>query len=633
MKNKAKMSTAQRAEAIMMQLADELPEVRLEIAKSFPAYNSLLNLHAKSFIEFALLPIAREQGFNVSDPLFDYKTVLPYCPQCNKQDGVIHKGAKSYCCNHCNIKFRPNYNSISSGFKLPSVVWRKILECMLNFYTLETACDYCGITPTTYYNIRNRIFYAMQLMMDEVKLYGNIQCDNTFVHLSYKGTKLIQEEYPEDSPFGNIEIASRKARKRGGSYSYAEKNKNSICIFAAIDEYGHVLTRMAGIGSATGNKLYKAVGSTRYLYVVPHTDPFDLMPEKKKIPHSNSGSSSLLIADCEGAIRKYASKIHFNFESNVYRIDGKQVRLKEGAHDIQRVNSLHSRLKNYLRKLNYVSGKYLPGFLTMFEFIENTGASEEAIGRLFEILARPGLDQDKTFFDNMFTIPIIEKKDDKTNKKEKTKSQNQPLIRTTTQAIYLYDQLLRDPQGTLSLKYISQITHFSEENVQKMYEEAKRSGALETIIQTVNASNGKKPSWVQRTIPADYLKFYDEFLKLKKSSSARVSLRDFVIDANQKYNTNLSYGMVKYYFKQIVEYGLREPVPEQSKNQKIPAYKETQEKCMAIYQECLECYNAHRANDDKITWGDVYAEIGVKHNRSASGIAKLFHQGRNILKE
>lgn len=636
MKNNAKMSTAQRVEAIMMELANELPEVRLEIAKSFPAYNSLLNLHAKSFKEFALLPIAREQGINVSDPLFDYKTVLPYCPQCSSQEYVIHKGKSGYLCNNCGIKFQANSNSISSGFKLSSVVWRKVLDCMLNFYTLQTSCDYCGITATTYYNIRNRIFYAMQLLMDKVKLYGNIQCDNTFIHLSYKGTRLIQDEYPEDSPFAEITKAPRKSRKRGGAYNNSEKSKNSICIFAAIDDYGHVLTRMIGIGSATGKRLYNSVGSMKYLYSIPSNDPFKLSLKTRNVVHDNEGVASMLIADCEGAIGQYASKIHLKFESNVYRMNGKQVRLKEGAHDIQRVNSLHSRLKNYLRKLNYVSSKYLPGFLTMFEFIENTGASEEAIGQLFEILACPGLNRDKSFFDNLFIVPIAEEKTEVKSIKEKAELPKQHLNNTTALALYLYHQMLQNPQGSVSLSYILGITHFSMESLQNMYTEAEASGALEVILHTINSSNEKKPLWVQKTIPADFFIFYDDYLDLNKNSkSGRVSLKDFVIEENQKYNKKLSYGMVKYYFKKIIQYGFREPIPKKdnhNKERKV-TFKQTQEKYIALYKECLECYNTHRANNDGVTWREACGEIGAKYGKKLNNTANMANLGKRLLEK
>lgn len=636
MKKKAKMTTAQRAEAIMTELAKEMPEVRLEIAKSFPAYNSLLNLHAKSFKEFALLPIAREQGVNVSDPLFDYRSVVPYCPQCNNQKCVIRKGKSGYLCNNCGIKFQANYNSLSSGFKLSSVVWRKVLDCMLNFYTIETSCDYCDITATTFYNIRNRIFYAMQLLMEKVKLYGNIQCDNTFVHLSYKGTRLIQEEYPEDSPFAEITTAPRKARSRGGTYSYAEKNKNQICIFTAIDEYGHVLARMVGVGSATGKKLYNSVGSMKYLYSIPSSDPFKLSLKTRNVVHDNEGVASMLISDREGAIAQYASKIHLKFESNVYRINGKQVRLKEGAHDIQRVNSLHSRLKNYLRRLNYVSSKYLPGFLTMFEFIENTGASEEAIGQLFEILAHPGLDRDKSFFDNLFIIPIAEEKAEVKSAKKKAETPKQRLNSSTALALYLYHQFLYEPQVSVSLPYIAEITNFNVESIQKIYAEAEVSGALEVMLQTINSSETKKPLWVQKTIPADFLTYYDDYLELNKTSkSGRLSLKNFVIEENEKYNKSLSYGMVKYYFEKIIQYGFKEPIPKKENHGKgrPVVFKQTQEKYIAIYKECLECYNAHRANNDGVSWREACGEIGAKYGKTLINMTNMANLGKRLLEK
>ena len=507
---------------------------------------------------------------------------------------------------------------------------------MLNFYTLQKSCDYCGITATTFYNIRNRIFYAMQLMMDKVKLYGNIQCDNTFIYLSYKGTRLIQEEYPDDSPFADITTAPRKSRNRGGSYSYAEKNKNSICIFAAIDDYGHIVTRMVGIGSATGRKLYNAVGSMKYLYTVPKSDPFDLSLKTRNTLHDNEGVSSILIADGESAIANYASKIHIHFESNIYRINGKQIRLKEGAHDIQKANSLHSRLKIYLRKLNYVSSKYLPGFLTMFEFIENTGATEEAIGRLFEILASPGLDRDKSFFDNQFIIPVVEENSETKKKKEKTKLQKNNLHNATALALYLYHQMLQDPQSQLSESYILAITHFSIENIQKMYQDSEASGTLEVMLQTINANDNRKPSWVQKTIPADFFVFYDDYLELhKKPQTGFLSLKNFVIEENKKYGTQLSYGMVKYYFKKIVEYGFREPTPEKDNHSKGRnlTFKQTQEKYIAFYRECLECYNTHRANNDGVSWKEACGEIGAKYGKSIGNMTNMANMGKRLLEK
>lgn len=558
-KNK-ELSVAKRAEELMMFLGAESPEVRNEIANSFPAYNSLLNLYAKSFEEFALLPIARERKLAFKDPLFNYKDVLPPCPKCQKNSKIIHKGKDGYQCGNCNTKFQANHNSLSSGFRCSSLVWRKVLHCMLEFYSLKRACDYCGISANTYYNIRNRIFYAMQLLMSEVKLYGHIQCDNTFVYLSYKGSKIQNDEYPEDSPFADMEICTRDARKRGGSYENAKRNSNTINIFAAIDEFGHSMVRMVCVGAASARKLFNTVGSMKYLYTVPQKDPFDLFVPTRGQFHSNAGTNSCLISDGESAIKKYASKIQIKFESHVYRKNGKQLRLSADSHNIQKVNSLHSRLKSYLRKLNYVSSKYLPGFLVMFEFIENTSASEEAIGRLFEILARPNLGRDSNFFESMFVIPSVESENpviDTTTKKA-VKLGTRKII----QAIYLYDLLLKEPNSSLSLSYISQITGYTAEELKEMYEQTKNSNMLETINNAINDEKHKKEIWVQSTVPRDYIVYYDEFAALRKRSiTEQTSLRQFVYETNNKYQKEYSYKMVQFYFKRIVQFGLREPIP------------------------------------------------------------------------
>ncbi len=195
-----------RTDDILELLSKEHPNIRTEIANTFPAYNSLLNLHAKTFEEFELRPIARNKGLNYEDILFNYHTVIPPYPKCQKDSFVVRRGQDTYWCKRCEFKFKPHYNSISSGTKQSSVVWRKILYCMLEFYSVKRTCEYCKITATTFYNIRNRIFYAMELMMNEVKLYGNIQCDNTMAYLSFKGTELQLKNFPEDSPFGAVEL-------------------------------------------------------------------------------------------------------------------------------------------------------------------------------------------------------------------------------------------------------------------------------------------------------------------------------------------------------------------------------------------------------------------------------------------
>lgn len=629
-KKETPLSVSQRAEAIMLALGKELPEVRDEIAKTFPSFNSLLNLHAKTFEEFALLPKARENGLPYEDLLFDYRQVLPPCPKCKEEWPVKKKGQGYYYCNNCKMKFTANYNSISSGFRLSSVVWRKVLHCMMEFYSLKRSCDYCSISPNTYYNIRNRIFYAMDLLMSEVKLYGKIQCDNTSVYLSYKGTKLQDEGYPEDSPFGDIELAPRKARNRGGAYRQSESKKNSINILAAIDEYKHVMVRMVGIGAASAQRLYNTVGSTKYLYTIPEKDPFDLFPAKQDIPEDCIGTVSKLISDGETAIKKYASKIGMDCESRVFRKDNIQLRLPKGANDIQAANSLHSRLKAYLRKLNYVSTKYLPGYLVMFEFIENTEASEEAIGRLFEILARPNLGKESDFYDDLFATPSMDA--DGAAETRKARKNQKGLPKNAVMAVQLYDLMIKEQDGSLSLPYISQAAGYTEDQIVEFYQQAQECGMLEIINKNGDEEENRTSSWTRGSVPADMLKYYDEFTQIRKQPLAeQIAFSSFVRDINIKHQKSYTAGMIKHYFKRIAALGLRPPLPEKKKRESIFDWsKEKQDEMIAMYDKCKSKYDSYRANNQKVSMEKVYAEIAEEQGVTVNAIRLRADRGRQL---
>lgn len=144
---------------ILELFSKESPEIRDEVASLLPSYNELLNMHALSFSEFALVPIAEGQGLDPADPLFDYNAVVPPCPKC-KSSHVNRKSKFFYYCTVCSLYFTPNWNSISSGCKVSAMTYLKVLRCMLDRYSGNRICKVCGIAPSTFFNIRNRLFYA-----------------------------------------------------------------------------------------------------------------------------------------------------------------------------------------------------------------------------------------------------------------------------------------------------------------------------------------------------------------------------------------------------------------------------------------------------------------------------------------
>ena len=229
-----------RVEHFLDLFSKERPDIRKEIASILPPYNELLEMHALSFEEFALQIEAEERGIDFTDPLFSYDSIMPTCPVCKSYKNTRRKQDNILFCNTCKTNFTANNNSISSGTKCSSVTWLKVLHSIMNFSTLEETCRAAEISPMTYYNIRNRLFYGMQILMEDIKLYDIVYCDFSFARVSYKGLDLYDPDYPDDSPLFEKDYKPRESRRRGAPNKFKEIAMNSISIFTAIDSSSHV---------------------------------------------------------------------------------------------------------------------------------------------------------------------------------------------------------------------------------------------------------------------------------------------------------------------------------------------------------------------------------------------------------
>ena len=567
-KNTLSADFARRVDAIREIFARESPEVRAELARVLPAYNALINMHAQTFEEFALQSVARDRGISYEDPLFDYRTILPPCPKCGETENIHRTEENVYLCNSCRKRYAANYKSISSGTNCKSIVWYQVLQCLLRFYTVDETCKYCGIATGTYYNIRNRLFYAMQIMMNDVKLYGNIQCDNTFVRLSFKGANLSDEDYPEDSIFYTEDYKPRKARARGRSNKYRERNMNTLCLFACIDECGHVMARVVGIGAATASLLRNCVGNDKILLNVPETETCP--PGKFKEVQCEPGTPSLLISDKESAIKKFADEYGIAHECHVYRANGVQHRLPDGAHHIQNVNQLHHKLKDFLRKTNHIASRYIPGFLVFFEFIQNTGASQEAIEHLFRILSAPGLGRPKSFFAEMFETP---------NYLKQWLSSDNPLRYLHTNqvnAFFYYNERKKAIEKGLTpemtVKEIADMCNLTPSSVRRNYKNLKKAGAEDRIEELFFNINPRKKGRMKRVrfSPERLMAFDDFYANRLLPAEQRLTAAHWAEKWAEMHGEKHHHKYWDYIFAKIVESGVRPPLPELKLMQKNP---------------------------------------------------------------
>lgn len=632
-KEKKHRTSDKRKEDFLALFARESPHIRDSIVKDLPAYNALLGMNGLSFEDYALQVRATELGI----PPAQASKLTPSCPYCKTDEAVGRKEEGIFRCRTCNRTFAANYESISSGTKCDALTWMKVLQCILDFAPIAKTCDYCDISETTYYKIRNRLFYSMQMLMDEVKLYGLIEVDNTFARVSYKGMDLRDSEFDEDSIFFDDRFKPRNARTRGGAYSKIDQNANSVCIFTAIDDRGHVLTRFAGVGATSLRLLKSYLPANKFLLQVPKKDDFSLSPKKKgKDPQTKPGAVSLMVADKERAIESYANYLGIKFESHVFRENGVQRRLSTDSHDIQRVNALHHRLKSFLRKTNYVSTKYLPGYLVLFEFIENTGASPEAMNRLFQILATPNLGKPPTFFREMYTVPnyLLEWFDG--NNPLKKIPYNKRL------AFYLYDHIRRHeeyPDIHITMEQIMHETGYTAPSIRKFYRDLNAAGYREKILrffgepteeEKERAAEEKRPRKnmdASKTINPIVLAIYDEYVQLRKlPDGQRPSLTALLEEKNAQYGTKFKRANMMMKFKYIEEHGIR---TERSETER-PTIERTKrweygqrpnDKVMAVYEDYENIklsYRERGENPPKSIY--IYEILAKKYELSPSTI-------------
>ena len=614
----------ERKQMFLQDFAKEAPQIRESIVKDLPAYNTLLSLEAETFEEFALKYYATKHNveYNKNNP------PIPDCPYCNTNKKVGTKEKNIYRCTTCGHTFSANYSSVSSGTKCDALTWMKVLRCLLDFAGISKTCEYCDISRTTYYKIRSRLFYAMQVLLEDLKLYGIVEVDNTFVRSSYKGYDLSESEFDEDSIFFDDSFKPRTSRKHGGSYSYYDRNANSICIFTAIDDSGHVISRFAGIGAANYRVLSHYIPFDKYLLSVPSKDPFCYKLNKQMPkPEAKANEKTLMVADKEQAIEKYAKNLGVEFESHVYRKNGVQLKLPKDAHNIQRVNALHHRLKEFLQKHHYISTKYLPGYLILFEFLENTGASTESINQLFQILAQPNFDKPANFFDEMFVVP---------NYLQEWLIGDNPLNKLPYYKLlgyYLYDHIKNKEMyhsSDITMQQIIEETGYTEQTIRKHYRELTNAGYRDLILSYFNDSlkTNKSTKTTQQkhalkateTINPIVLAIYDAQAKnISFPPKDRLSFQKLLDEKNEQYGTSYKRTNMLAKFKYIEELGLRQPLDSFKKmHERVPS-----ERYFAIANEFNEIALSYRKKGEKVPNLQIQIQLGKKYNVTHPTITKI----------
>ena len=297
------------------------------------------------------------------------------CAYCKSTEYILYgcystigEKMQRYKCRRCGRIFSPISNSLISSSNLDFKVWIKFIDCLYNGYTLNQIAKTCGISEQAAHDNRIRLFYALKLLDDKVKLQGNIVTDETYVPVSYKGNRSKKEGF----------IIPREIHRRGGENHTAGISKNNVCIVCAMDESGNSVAHAAGVGNSSVQKLNYAL--------------LNHLPEDELV---------CLYSDKSPAIKAFAEENKLELkQEKLLKKNGKKATNVQIKHEsyvinryIQRINSYHSRLKRFLNRFSGTSTQILSGYLYLFAWKERNKDKEpiEAYKELLAVMTEPDL--------------------------------------------------------------------------------------------------------------------------------------------------------------------------------------------------------------------------------------------------
>ena len=250
------------------------------------------------------------------------------CPQCGSihiyKNGTRPNGVQKYICKDCKKTFSSTSHTVLSSSKKPYDSWIKFIKCELNHLTLEEIAEEVGISKTTVFNWRHKLFKALEHFISQIKLSKVIQLDSKYESINLKGTK------PQNMP--------RYSKKRPGS-AYKGISHHKVCIVSAVDENDNIIFKIAGLGKER-IEFYNTLNVHIDNPTLMITDQYWVFTTVSKIHN------------CE--IDQIPTTSHVSFLGN----------------NINTLNQLHSELELWLSKYHGVSIRHLQGYLNMFVFIK-----------------------------------------------------------------------------------------------------------------------------------------------------------------------------------------------------------------------------------------------------------------------
>lgn len=301
------------------------------------------------------------------------------CSNCKShnisKNGKDRNGIQRYKCKGCGHTFSATSNTLSSHTSQSVGQWMSFIIGLFNCEKCETLSKKCGISIPTAHEWRLKVFAALEHLEKDVKLTKVIMADDTRLPYSFKGNH--SDDFYEP----------RKAHKRGKQNTRKNSNDNTVCVLCAVDSCGHSFSRLIGFGNPSGKRI--AQGFKDKLNVTEDTilvtdgaQCFSQAIKDYSIPSWNRNTAL-----------NYGSKKYPNIIGELH---------------IQEVNSYHSRLKNFLSHFRGVASRNLPGYIMVFDYMQNNKhlSQEDMAKKIIDAMTKVSTDITIEDLEAKFRTPV-----------------------------------------------------------------------------------------------------------------------------------------------------------------------------------------------------------------------------------
>ena len=262
------------------------------------------------------------------------------CPRCGCPEfvkkGHGRRGEQRWLCRGCGRTFGPATRGLLANSRLDAATWREFARCMVDCVPLRECAVRCGTSLVTAWFMRHRMCEVMAswLVAFRVEKGTSCQVDGTFLdeNLSGNWNRSSTFEMPRE-------------RHRNGKGVKARGISNlKVCVLCGANDLGDVFCELSNRERATGGDIERVLSGKIAEGSIVSTDKHKSYPK---------------------VLEGMGVAAHNRYDAG-----------DPAEGDINMVNALHSRLKEFLEPFHGVATRRLQHYLDWFCYREQFRKSD-----------------------------------------------------------------------------------------------------------------------------------------------------------------------------------------------------------------------------------------------------------------